>query len=89
MSGNFVLNLILSASLNQVWSMLNSLQISVHGPMFSKLKFPANAMMFNQYLSYIANFDLINTAENIDPYFYYFPEDEAFSINFAQCGYEA
>ena len=50
MSSNFAVNLALSASMNQVWSMLNSQQVSVHAPMYGGVKFPANAMMMNQAL---------------------------------------
>jgi len=89
MSANFVISWLLSASLSLIWNMLNSLQISVHAPMFGKLKFPANAMILNQSLITIANFSLFATEEEIDPLIYYLPEDEAFNINFDQCGYGA
>ena len=88
MSSNFVGNFALSASLNQVWSMLNSQQVSVHAPMYKRVKFPANAVIMNQALIKIASFDLINTADWIDPYIYDLPEGDAFNINFEQCGYE-
>ena len=89
LGSNFALNLVLSGSLNQVWSMLNSLQASVRAPMYENLKIPANAMMLTRILIQVASFDLINTAEWIDPYVYYLPEEDAYSINFAQCGYES
>jgi len=44
--------------------------------------------MMNQALMQIASFDLINTAEWIDPYIYDLPEPVAFNTNFEQCGYE-
>ena len=88
MSSNFAVNIALSASLNQVWSMLNSQQVSVNAPLYKRVKFPANAVIVNQALMQIANFDLINTADWIDPYIYDLPEGDAYNINFEQCGYE-
>jgi len=49
-SYSFVQNTVLSASLNQLWSMINSQQVSLHTPVFENLKYPANAYMLNQAL---------------------------------------
>ena len=43
--GNFVLNLLLSASLNQLWSMINSQQLFVLLPLM-KVALPENAQTF-------------------------------------------
>ena len=61
----------------------------VHVQLYAKIKFPANAMIFTQALFKIATFNMINTAEWIDPFVYYLPEEDAFNISFAQCGYES
>ena len=58
--------------------------------MFERVKFPANAAMLNAALIKIASFNLIDTGEMIDSKIYEFPDDEeAFNINFKECGYES
>jgi hypothetical protein len=58
--------------------------------MFFQLKFPANAQMFNVFLSELANFDLFDSWKNIDQEFFYdLSEDDAYNLNFEQCGYES
>lgn len=59
----------MKASLNKLWSMLNSQQIAVYMPMY-ELKFPANAMMVTKEMVEIANFDLIPT-DLLDEYLWY------------------
>jgi hypothetical protein len=56
--------------------------------MYEGVKFPVNALLMNQALVQIATFDLINTADWIDPLIYDLPEGDAFNINFEQSGYE-
>ena len=58
---NAALILVTGASLTQIWSMLNSLQVTVHASLYANVLFPANAMMFVQALLQIATFSLINT----------------------------
>ena len=50
--------------------------------MFEDLKFPANATVFNQAFVTIAGFEIIDTRKYIDEYVFFFPEAEAFSLNF-------
>ena len=40
---NFLFNFLLSGSLNQLWGMINGLQVIVHFPLLG-IKFPANAL---------------------------------------------
>ena len=90
MSSNFAINVSLTASLNQVWSMLNSAQVSVHSPMFEKLKTPANALSLNKFLISIATFDLVDTGKWVDPLLYdYLPQEMPYSLNFGQCGFDS
>ena len=84
---NFIASLVLQASLSQLWSMLNSLQLIVFMPMLRNLKFPGNAMMLNEVIISVATFDLIPT-DLLDEQLYYFPEEDPYSLNFAQVGYE-
>ena len=62
--------------------MLNCLQLVVRAAMFEDLKFPANATALNQGFITIASFDIIDTGKYIDEYVFFFPEAEAFSLNF-------
>ena len=62
--------------------MLNCLQLVVRASMFEDLKFPANATLFNQAFLTIAGFEIIDTGKYIDEYVFFFPEAEAFSLNF-------
>ena len=63
---NAALILVTGACLTQLWIMLNSMQVTVHAPLFANVLFPAKAMMFVQALLQIATFSLINTKDWID-----------------------
>ena len=54
----FLLNLLMSASLGLIWTLMNSLQIIVHLP-FINLPFPMIAIQVSVILMTIANFDLL------------------------------
>ena len=71
MGGNLILNIILAASLNQLWTMLNGLQLSTHMQLFN-LKFPANASFLLNFLVTVATFDVM-PIETIW-FFFDFPE---------------
>ena len=55
--------------------------------MLSFVKFPANAMRFNSILLEFATFDLFPT-ESLENDIYYRPEEEPYTSNFEQSGYE-
>ena len=55
---SFILNLIIMASLNHFWSLMNSLQITTHVPLMH-LKFPANVNRFMLFYIEIACFEFI------------------------------
>lgn len=55
---NFFVNLVLSASLNLIWSMMNALQIIVHIPL-ANLAFPSNATAVSRIFLALANFDVL------------------------------
>jgi len=59
-AGNLFLQLFLSASLNMIWSLLNTLQIIVSLPLLN-INFPQNAFIVCWILSKVANFNAINT----------------------------
>lgn len=79
-SSNFVVNILLSGSLNQVWSMIEGLQVVCHMPLF-KVKSPGNVNAFNAFFAELANFNVVNT-ESITSDIFYFPETDAISLNF-------
>lgn len=57
---NFLINIAFSASLNQLWSMINTQQIIVLIPLF-KVQVPLNATQFLNLIMTVAAFDIIPT----------------------------
>ena len=57
-------------------------------PMFGGLKFPANSMTILKYQSEFARFDMVPT-DWIDDLIYYFPEGDAYNLNFESVGIES
>jgi hypothetical protein len=68
MASNMALNIILSASLQQLWSMINTQQIIVLMPLFT-IKLPPNAGVFFGFIMQIASFDILPTEGFYDKYF--------------------
>ena len=52
---NFVINILMSGSLQQVWAMVEPMQVIVHMTLFD-VKPPGNVNAFNEYFAEIANF---------------------------------
>ena len=67
--------LVLSGSLNQVWGMINGLQIFVHLPMLG-VKFPGAAQDVVEYMIDIATLDLIPTEQIIEATFEELPDED-------------
>ena len=84
MSGNFIISIILAASLNQLWALMNGLQLAVHLPIFNTV-FPANANFFISFLISVATFDILPGF--IIPLIFDFPEREPYSLGLMTCGY--
>jgi len=61
-ASNFVLNLFISASLNQLWAMINTQQLIVMMPLF-QIEMPANAGIFFANVMEIASFDFYDVAD--------------------------
>ena len=57
----------------------------MHFPIFGDLKFPGNALSFNEIMLQIAKFDVLDTGERIDRHLFVFPEPEAYNEGFALC----
>ena len=85
MGGNFLVNLLLLAALNHLWSMLNGLQLTTHMQLFN-IKFPANAGFLLNFLVNVATFDIM-PIEGIW-FFFDLPEKGAFNLSFQSSGYE-
>lgn len=58
-------------------------------PLLRVLKFPANAMLMNEVILALATFDLIPTDSLDEKFFPNLPEENAYTVNFEQCGYES
>ena len=87
MGANFFLGIVLALSLNQLWSMLNGLQLLVHMPLF-RTHFPSNALLMISFINKIATFDLLPESwilSSVDlPIF----DKGPLSLEFEECGYE-
>ena len=68
MASNFVINILISASLNQLWSMINTQQLIVMMPLF-QIQLPANAGMFFRSVMEIAAFDFYDFTDIIHELF--------------------
>jgi hypothetical protein len=68
MSSNLLLNLLLSAALNQLVSMVRIMQIVVLIPLFN-IRMPGNAALFFGFVMQIVSFDMIPMDELYDKVF--------------------
>ena len=57
--------------------------------MFEKLKFPRNASYLNSAMISVAQFDIIDTPNWVDPYFFDLGESSPYSEKFAECDFES
>ena len=76
-----MLKSVLPFGLKQLWGMLNSQQIFIYMPMLEMLKMPGNVMVVEEQLVKVFTFDLLPT-EYLDEQIWYFPDEDAFSLNF-------
>lgn len=81
---NFIVNLLLSGSMSQLWGMINGLQIVAYMPLF-KVKVPGNASAFNNAFKEMAEFEVFDTSEATSEMMY-FPEDDPLSLSLQQQG---
>ena len=58
-------------------------------PLYEKLKIPPISMAITKEMIKISNFDLLPTEWISEILWEYFPEEEAFSLNFETAGIEA
>ena len=86
MASNLALNIILSASLQQLWSMVNTQQLVVLMPLWN-IRLPANAALFFSFIMTIASFDLVPTDTFYDEYFPKMAQTSAINTNFQTLGF--
>ena len=60
MYGNLAINIVMSASLQMLWGMVNVMQLVVKFPIMN-ITFPQNAGTFYTLINDVANFDIIPT----------------------------
>jgi hypothetical protein len=87
MAGNLVLNILMSASLNYLWAMVNTQQIILMLPLFN-LSLPGNAGIFFNFMMQIASFDIIPTDLFYDDVLGWTPTDPIHQ-NFADVGFSS
>ena len=73
--------MLLAGSLNQVWGMVNNMQIVLHAPLLN-LQFPANAFLLYDVMIPVATFDILPTDDFFPVFFPDLPEDDPFTDKF-------
>lgn len=85
LTSSFFLNVLISGSMDQIWSILNSLQIVELVGLFN-IKQPGNMSAFSTFFGHITSVKLIDTAallsENV-----YVPEQDPHTLNFQNAGF--
>ena len=76
---NFLVSLLTSNSLGQVWDLIEGLQVTVVLPLFDA-KTPGNVQTFIEGLENLASFDLI--PDEFTQWWMFIPESQALSLNF-------
>jgi len=69
--GNFLMSMLVSFSLNYLWSMINCLQLLVYLPLFNVI-FPANIQMVVSILISVATFDVVPMIDEIQDFLFNF-----------------
>ena len=80
------MNIVLQGSLNQVWGMINNLQIIIHAPLIN-IQFPGNAFMLYEVMITVATFNILPTDDMFPSVFPDLTEEEPFSDKFERLDY--
>ena len=83
---SLIINLLLAGPLNQIWGMINNLQLIVHLPLINVI-FPGNAFMIFDYMIPIATFDFAPTDAFYPLIFTQLEERDAWSNKFDRLNY--
>ena len=87
MFSNFVLNMALSASLNQLWTLVNAQQLFVLMPLL-KVVLPGNVYVFFSAIFQIAAFDYYDTNDMLHELLDV-PETDPYNESFGELGFES
>ena len=74
------MNMLIGGVMNQVWSLLNSMQVVQYMSLFDA-KTPGNIIAFISFFEVITSFKLLDFEEIIESQMY-IPEEDPFSLNF-------
>ena len=85
MVGNVLVATLISGAMTQVYSLLNSMQVSENIKLFN-VKTPGNVSMFTDFFDDLTSIRPFDPAEHLES-FIYFPEQDPYSINFQNAGY--
>ncbi|TNV85626.1 hypothetical protein FGO68_gene8554 [Halteria grandinella] len=86
MYANFGINLIMAASLQLLWGMINSLQLVVRTPLMG-MKFPSHTKAFFSSFVMLTNFDILPSQELNEVVFGF--ESVEYEDNFTDLGYDS
>ena len=81
------MNIFLQGSLNQVWGMINNLQVIIHAPLIN-VQFPANAFMLYEVMITVASFDIMPSDIILPEMFPKLDQENPFSDKFERLGFE-
>ena len=87
MSSNFILNVLIGGPMDQIWSLMNNLQVVMFVRLFN-IKSPGNVNSFTDFFDEITSIKLFDTQEFVNK-LYYVPEYDSFAVNFMNAGYES
>ena len=87
-SVNSAASFAMKASLKQIWDALDSLNVVIQMPLMKNIKYPANSLIFNEFLVEIVNLNIIPT-EWLEEIIFRVRESDAFNINFEASGIES
>ena len=87
-AGNAFTNFLLAGSLNQVWGMINNLQIVIHSPLIN-VQFPGNAFILYDNMIVVATFDFLPTDDWYPFLFPNVPQDIPFNEKFERLNYDS
>lgn len=86
LASNFILQIVLSSSLNLIWSMMNTLQIIVYMPLMH-LSMPDNAYITSLIFLNLANFDIFPSKFLYEGMFTFDSEKMSFGSRFVNLGF--
>jgi len=84
MYGNLAVNIVMSASLQMLWGMINVMQIIVKMPLLN-ITFPQNAATFYTFITDVSSFDIL-PSEKIEQFIFSFSKTNESDPNFEKMG---